>query len=59
MNKYVFVSESGDDKHDGLTENKPVRTVARALKISFKTGREIKVLDYSGAVDRPGTRAAA
>jgi hypothetical protein len=55
MEKYVFTSENGDDKNDGLTENKPVRTVARALKISFKTGRPIKVLDYP---DAPASRPA-
>jgi hypothetical protein len=46
MNKYVFVSDSGDDKNDGLEENRPVRTTFRAMQISLKTGREIKVLDY-------------
>ena len=46
MNKYVFVSDSGDDKNDGLEENRPVLTSARAIKISLKTGREIKALDY-------------
>ena len=54
MDKYVFVSDSGDDKNDGLQENRPVQTSARALKISLKTGREIKVLDYQG---RPGNEA--
>ena len=56
MEKYVFTSENGDDKNDGLTENKPVRTVARALKISFKTNRPIKVLDYP---DAPSVKASA
>jgi hypothetical protein len=51
MNKYVFVSDSGDDKNDGLEENRPVKTTSRAIKISLKTGREIRVLDYQG---RPG-----
>jgi hypothetical protein len=46
MHKFVFVSDRGDDKNDGLTENRPVKTAFRAMKISLKTGREIRVLDY-------------
>jgi hypothetical protein len=49
MNKYVFVSDTGDDKNDGLEENRPVKTSARAIKISLKTGREIRVLDYQAS----------
>jgi hypothetical protein len=47
MNKYVFVSDSGNDKNDGLEENRPVKTTYRAMQISLKTGREIRVLDYT------------
>jgi hypothetical protein len=46
MNKYVYSSESGDDRNDGLTENTPVRSGQRAIKISLSTGREIRVLDF-------------
>jgi hypothetical protein len=53
MNKYVFVSESGDDKNDGLDTNRPVKTTARAMKIALKTGREIRVLDYEEDAGRP------
>lgn len=53
MNKYVFVSEIGDDRNDGLEENKPVRSGSKAIKISLKTGREVKVLDHPDAIDRP------
>ena len=37
MTQYVFVSERGDDKHDGLEESRPVRSTATAIKISLKT----------------------
>lgn len=54
MSKYVFVSDNGDDKHDGLEENRPVRSAASAITISLKTGREIRVLDYPEAGDQHG-----
>ena len=54
MSKYVFVSDNGDDKNDGLDENRPVRSAARAIKISLKKGREIRMLDNWEAVDRHG-----
>ena len=54
MSKYVFVSDNGDDKNDGLDENRPVRSAARAIKISLKTGREIRMLDNWEAVGRHG-----
>jgi hypothetical protein len=47
MNRYVFVSDNGDDRNDGLEENRPVKTTLRAMRISLKTGREIRVLDYA------------
>jgi hypothetical protein len=47
MTQYVFVSERGNDKHDGLDPSRPVQSTARALQISLKTGREIKVVDYT------------
>jgi hypothetical protein len=47
MTRYVFVSERGNDKHDGLDPSRPVQSTARALQISLKTGREIKVVDYT------------
>ena len=45
MNKYVFVSERGNDKNDGIEESRPVRSAARAINISIKTGREIRMVD--------------
>ena len=54
MSKYVFVSDNGDDKNDGLDENRPVRSAASAIKISLKTGREIRMLDNWEAVGRHG-----
>ena len=50
MIKYVFVSDNGDDKNDGLEENRPVRSAANAIKISLKTGREIRMLDNWEAI---------
>jgi hypothetical protein len=47
MTQYVFVSESGNDKHDGLDPSRPVQSTARAMQISLKTGREIKVVDFT------------
>jgi hypothetical protein len=48
MTQYVFVSERGNDKHDGLDPSRPVQSTARAMQISWKTGREIKVVvDYT------------
>jgi hypothetical protein len=47
MDKYVFVSERGNDKHDGLDESRPGQRVTRAMQISLKTGRQIKVVDYT------------
>ena len=54
MTQYVFVSEHGDDKHDGLEENRPVRSTSRAIRISLRTGREVKVLDHPEAGGRHG-----
>ena len=54
MSKYVFVSDNGDDKNDGLEENRPVRSAANAIKISLKTGREIRMLDNWEAIGRHG-----
>ena len=45
MTQYVFVSERGNDKNDGLDESRPVRSAARAIKISIKTGREVRMVD--------------
>jgi hypothetical protein len=52
MTQYVFVSESGNDKNDGLDENRPVRSTARAIMISLKTGREVRMLDNWQAAGR-------
>ena len=54
MNKYVFVSERGNDKHDGLDESRPVRSAAKAIKISIKTGREVRMVDNLEADGRLG-----
>ena len=54
MNKYVFVSERGNDKNDGLDESRPVRSAAKAIKISIKTGREVRMVDNLEAVGRLG-----
>jgi hypothetical protein len=59
MPKYVFVSDSGDDKNDGLEENRPVLTSARAIEISFETGREIRMLDYPDSPDVERLRKAS
>ena len=48
MNQYVFVSERGNDKHDGLDESRPVRSAAKAIKISIKTGREVRAVGRLG-----------
>ena len=45
MTKYVYVSERGNDKNDGLDESRPVRSAAKAIKISIKTGREVRMVD--------------
>jgi hypothetical protein len=36
MAKMVYLSERGDDKNDGLTEQTPVLTCDRAIKIALK-----------------------
>ena len=54
MTKYVYVSERGNDKNDGLDESRPVRSAARAIKISIKTGREVRMVDNLEAVGRLG-----
>ena len=36
MAKTVYLSEQGDDKNDGLTDETPVRTAAKAVKSSIK-----------------------
>ena len=38
MAKTVYLSEQGDDKNDGLTDETPVRTAAKAVKTSIKFG---------------------
>ena len=43
--KYVFVSERGDDRDDGLDGSRPVRSAAKAIKMSIKTGREVRMVD--------------
>jgi len=35
MAKTVYLSEQGDDKNDGLTDETPVRTAAKAVKTSI------------------------
>ena len=45
MTQYVCVSERGNDKNDGLDESRPVRSAAKAIKISIKTGREVRMVD--------------
>jgi hypothetical protein len=54
MSKYVFVSDNGHDKNDGLDASRPVRSAATAIKISLKTGREIRMLDNWEAARRDG-----
>ena len=39
--KTVYPSERGDDKNDGLTEQAPVLTGDRAIKISIKYGAQL------------------
>jgi hypothetical protein len=60
MNEYVFVSERGDDRHDGLQEERPVRSAKRAIEISIRTGRNIRVLgnwDTVGRLEPPVVKA--
>ena len=40
MAKTVYLSEEGDDKNDGLTDETPVRTAAKAVKTSIKFGAQ-------------------
>ena len=40
MAKTVYLSEQGDDKNDGLTDETPVRTAAKAVKTSIKFGAQ-------------------
>ena len=45
MVKTVYLGEHGDDKNNGLTDQTPVRTGAKAVKISIKIGaQEFRVL---------------
>jgi hypothetical protein len=55
MSKYVYSSESGDDRNDGLTPDTPVRSGQRTIQVSLATGREILVLDFPDAhlIDEP------
>ena len=62
MNKYVFVSERGNDKNDGLDESRPVRSAAKAIKISIMTGREVRMVDnleFEGQRKAPNKSEAA
>ena len=52
MKEHVYLSETGDDKDDGLHVGKPVRTAAHAVKIANKTGRNIQVVGNWDAVAR-------
>jgi len=53
MKKTVHLSERGDDKNDGLTDETPVLTAAKAVKISIKTGaQEFRVLGSGPMMDR-------
>jgi hypothetical protein len=52
MKEYVFLSEFGNDKKDGLTELEAVRTAARAIEIANRTGRDIWVLGSWEALGR-------
>ncbi len=40
MEKTVYLSEHGDDRNDGLTDTTPVRTGAKAVKVSIKVGAQ-------------------
>jgi len=41
----VYLSEWGDDRHNGLHRDKPVRTASKAIDIALKSGAsEIKIL---------------
>ena len=44
MKECIYLNEQGDDKYSGLSEKTAVRTVARAVKIANRTGRDIKLL---------------
>ena len=53
MTKTVYLSEHGDDKNDGLTDNTPVRSAAHAVKISIKNqAQEFRVLGTGAALAR-------
>ena len=53
MAKTVYVSEHGDDKNNGLTDQTPVRTAAKAVKISIKTGgQDFRVLGSGSMLER-------
>ena len=48
--KTVYLSEQGDDKNDGLTDETPVRTAAKAVKTSIKFGAQGICVLGSGAM---------
>jgi hypothetical protein len=50
MAKTVYLSEQGDDKNDGLTDETPVRTAAKAVKTSIKFGAQGICVLGSGAM---------
>jgi hypothetical protein len=52
MKDYVFLSEFGNDKKDGLSESEAVRTAAKAIEIANRTGRDIRVLGSWEAMGR-------
>ena len=53
MAKTVYLSEQGDDKNDGLTDETPVRTAAKAVKTSIKFGAQgICVLGRGAILER-------
>ena len=50
MAKTIYLSEQGDDKNDGLTDETPVRTAAKAVKTSIKFGAQGVCVLGSGAM---------
>jgi hypothetical protein len=52
MKEFVFLSEQGDDENDGLSEDAPIRTAAKAISIANRTGRDIHVLGSGEMLQR-------
>ena len=50
MAKTIYLSEQRDDKIDGLTDEIPVRTAAKAVKTSIKLGAQGICVLGSGAM---------